>query len=78
MLRPNKHSDPDKTTIFLSAIIIKYMESKKVSSYSDLFKHCTGREPGSNQLFIPALNLVFLLGKIEYIPKNDLIEYRKK
>jgi len=78
MLLPNKHSDPDKTVIFVAATIIKKMSSKRVMKYTDLINHCKSTAPGSEFLFNQALSLLFLLGRIQYRAKNDIIEYRQK
>lgn len=75
MLRPTKHSHPDKTIINVSLIMLKHLKSKRLSEYNVLSCFVRKNVPGSDMLFIPALNFLFLMGLIEYHQKNDAIEY---
>ena len=51
------------------------MKSHRIVSYSDLLKHVKVKVSGGEVLFLPALNLLFLLGLIEYKSQTDAIEY---
>ena len=77
MIRPTKHSHPDKTVIILSMLLIKRLKKYRIESYSDLYDF-SKKVDGGGILFLPALNFLFLLGLIEYRPKTDSLEYINK
>lgn len=78
MLRPNKHNHPDKTVIYASFLMLKKLKKQKIVKYNDLLIFIKTRVTSGEYLFLPALNFLFLLGLIEYQPKNDMIEYIEK
>ena len=75
MLRPTKHSHPDKTVIYATIRILSRLKKLRIDNYSDLLDYAKKNISGGSVLFLPALNVLFLMGLIEYHPKNDLIEY---
>ena len=78
MIRPTKHSHPDKTVIYASFIMLKELRKKRVVSYSDLFQLIKNKVTSGEFLFMPSLNFLFLLGLVEYKVKTDSIEYIEK
>ena len=75
MLRPTKHSHPDRTVINVSLVILSRLKGMRIENYSDLLVFTKKSVHGGDVLFLPALNFLFLLGLIEYRPKTDAIEY---
>jgi len=75
MLRPTKHSHPDRTVINVSLIILSRLKNLRVENYSDLLSFTKQSVSGGDVLFLPALNFLFLMGLIEYRPKTDAVEY---
>ncbi|SCB82713.1 hypothetical protein GA0061080_100536 [Gilliamella intestini] len=75
MLRPNKHTHPDKTIINMSFLLLTYIKKKRLKKYDSLLEYAKKSVEGGHFLFLPALNLLFLLGLIEYHAKTDSIEY---
>ena len=75
MLRPTKHSHPDKTVISLSLALIARLKIRRAESYSDLLQYAKKTTKGGEVLFLPALNFLYLMGLIDYRIKNDSIEY---
>lgn len=75
MLRPTKHSHPDRTVISVSLIILSRLKNLRVENYSDLLSFTKQSVSGGDVLFLPALNFLFLMGLIEYRPKTDAVEY---
>ena len=76
MLRPYKHAHPDKTVVALAATLLKRLKEQRLSNYEALLEFAhkkVGSESAS--LFLPALNLLYLLGLVEYHRKTDAIEY---
>lgn len=75
MLRPTKHSHPDRTVINVSLLLLLRLKARRVDEYDILRKYAKKRVAGGDVLFLPALNFLYLLGLIEYLPKTDSIEY---
>ena len=75
MLSPTKHLHPDKTVVCVATILLKRLKTKRVESFDDLLALARKRVRGANILFLPALNLLFILGLVEYRPKTDSFEY---
>jgi hypothetical protein len=75
MLRPTKHSHPDRTVVNVALVLLKHLRKNRFGRYSDLRAFSKKSVQGSDTLFLPALNFLFLLGLIEYKPKTDAIEY---
>jgi hypothetical protein len=75
MLRPTKHSHPDRTVINVSLLLLARLKSLRVGEYDELRTLAKKRIVGGDVLFLPALNFLFLMGLIEYHPKTDSVEY---
>jgi len=75
MIRPNKHAHPDKTLVSAATVVLKRIRMRRSESFDDLRKVLTKHEPAAASLFLPAVNLLFILGLIEYRKKNDTFEY---
>lgn len=75
MLRPNKYSHPDRTTINVSLLILLRLKKRRVDEYGRLRSYIKNTIKGGDVLFLPALNFLYLLGKIEYRVKTDTVEY---
>ena len=75
MIRPNKHSHPDKTVVAASTVLLGRLRNKRSVSFEKLRKHLANHEADAVSLFLPAMNLLFLLGLVEYRKKNDSFEY---
>lgn len=76
MLRPTKHSHPDRTIIGVALLLLGRLKSRRLDEYDGLRKYARKAVAGGDVLFLPALNFLFLLGLVEYRPKTDSIEYR--
>jgi hypothetical protein len=75
MLRPTKHSHPDRTVINVSLLLLARLKTHRLDSYDGLRKYAKKAVSGGEVLFLPALNFLYLLGLIEYRPKTDAVEY---
>lgn len=75
MLRPTKHSHPDRTVVYVSLRLLARLKTRRLDDYDGLLKCAKKTVPGGDVLFLPALNFLYLLGMIEYHPKTDAIEY---
>jgi hypothetical protein len=76
MLRPTKHSHPDRTVVGVALVLLGRLKSRRLDEYDVLRKYVRKTIAGGDVLFLPALNFLFLLGLVEYRPKTDSIEYR--
>ncbi|MGD1905588.1 MAG: ABC-three component system middle component 8 [Leptolyngbyaceae cyanobacterium] len=47
----------------------------RVDDFQALLQYSRREVAGGDYLFLPALNLLYLLGLVEYRPKTDAIEY---
>ncbi len=75
MLRPTKHSHPDRTLVNVAALLLGRLKIRRVEEYEALRKYVRKAVRGGDFLFLPALNLLYLLGLVEYRPKTDALEY---
>lgn len=75
MLRPTKHSHPDRTVMNVSLLLLSRLKSRRFDDYEVLRKFAKKNVVGGDVLFLPALNFLYLLGLIEYRPKTDAVEY---
>ena len=76
LLKPNKNADPDLTIMASSALLLKRLKNKQIETITDLRLILIESNKDSVSLLEPSLEFLFLLGLIEYHPKNDLIEYK--
>ena len=75
MLRPTKHSHPDRTVINVSLLLLSRLKDRRVDEYDVLRKFAKKHVVGGDMLFLPALNFLYLMGLVEYRPKTDAVEY---
>lgn len=75
MLRPTKHSHPDRTVINMSLLLLMRLKKRRIDDYDSLRKYAKSAVAGGDVLFLPALNFLYLLGVINYRPKTDAVEY---
>jgi hypothetical protein len=75
MLRPTKHSHPDRTVINVSLLLLARLKTRRIDDYDSLCKYAKKAVDGGDVLFLPALNFLYLLGLIDYRPKTDSVEY---
>ena len=75
MLRPTKHSHPDRTIINVSLLLLARLKKLRIDEYDSLRNYVKKIVVGGDVLFLPALNFLYLLGLIDYRPKTDALEY---
>jgi hypothetical protein len=75
MLKPTKHSHPDRTVINVSLLLLARLKACRVDEYDVLRKFAKKSVSGGDVLFLPALNFLYLMGLIEYRRKTDAVEY---
>lgn len=75
MLRPTKHSHPDRTVISVSLLLVQRLKTRRVDNYDRLKAFVKKTVKDGDVLFLPALSFLYVLGLIEYRPKTDAVEY---
>ncbi|MGJ5121714.1 ABC-three component system middle component 8 [Bradyrhizobium oligotrophicum] len=77
MLTPRKHLNLDVSVIRIASIMLRELQKRGVIEFERL-RGIVIRRVGSDGdvTFLPALSFLYLLGKIEYHEKNDVVEYR--
>ena len=75
MLSPSKHSDPNKTVLPIAAVMLRRLKRYRTESFMDLRQHVRKKAPDLDVLFVPALDLLFVLGLVNYHTKTDSFEY---
>ncbi len=75
MLRPTKHSHPDRTVINVALLLLARLKTRRIDDYDALRKHAKKCVNGGDVLFLPALSFLYLMGLIDYRPKTDAVEY---
>ena len=75
MLRPTKHSHPDRTVINMAMQLLMQLRKRRHQRYGDLQIFAKKVVAGGDVLLLPALSFLFILGLVEYRPKNDAVEY---
>ncbi len=61
MLRPTKHSHPDRTVINVSLLLLARLKARRVDEYDVLHKFAKKSVVGGDVLFLPALNFLYLI-----------------
>ncbi len=75
MIRPSKHAHPDLTVVSVATVILDRLKKKRTETYADLLALVEKHTKSAKALFLPAVNLLFMLGLIRYLPKADRFEY---
>ncbi|WP_340366519.1 ABC-three component system middle component 8 [Marinobacter azerbaijanicus] len=75
MLRPTKYSHPDSTVISAALLLLKALKDDRIIEYSELLKLTKSRIAGGENLYIPALSFLFIMGKVRYHQNTDSFEY---
>lgn len=75
MLKPTKHTDPSRSVLAVSALLLGYVRQRRTASFKELREHLRAHKPGTDRLFVPAASLLYLLGLVEYRRKTDAFEY---
>lgn len=76
MLRPKKHLDPNTCTLRVVTFALAELLKRRTVRYDDLRSVVVRRAGADAELaFLPAIEVLFLLGRVEYRDKTDSFEY---
>ena len=75
MLKPEKYTNLDFSVLSLGACVLSALVSNGNMKYDELFEYVISRKgEKSKKNFLSSLNLLFLLGKVEYSQDIDVIK----
>ena len=77
MLVPNKYINLDNSVLKVGADILAILKNREMASYDEVLNEVVlvnGEKSKSN--FLYALDLLLLLGKVEYFEGDDLFKYK--
>ena len=76
MLRPTKHLNLPQCLLSVSAKMLRLLEKRRMMHHGELYDELNKRVGSSVQeLFVPAVSFLFLLGRLEYHSQTDSFEY---
>ena len=77
LLKPTKYTDVDSSLLAISCEMLKIFRARKVIAYTDLLNQVLSKKgENTRTLFLPALSFLFLLGRVTYHQKKDVIEFK--
>lgn len=76
MLQPFKHLDLDLSVLRIAAIVLRELQRRRLLAFENVRALVLRRVGQDGELILlPALNLLYLLGCLEYHPKSDSFEF---
>lgn len=76
MITPEKHLDLNLCVLRAGAELLSYLRRERVASVAKLRDRLTrSMGPDADVNFQSSINFLFLVGRIEYHPQADRIEY---
>jgi len=76
MITPTKYMNLDLSVLRVSSIIIKVLRKKRIMEYNEVLNIISEKtESDVKEYFQSCLNLLFLLGKINYHLETDNLEF---
>ncbi len=74
-IQPDKYTDPDKSVMYAATLMLKSLKAGRYVSFDKLLSVVKKATDCDYVLFMPAINLLYLLGLVEYHSTNDSFEY---
>ena len=75
MIRPAKHLDLNSCVLRAASILLSKLQSTRVCTYADLRASLSVIGEDADVTFVHAVHLLFLLGRVDYHPQTDSLEY---
>jgi hypothetical protein len=75
MIRPAKHLDLNSCVLRAASILLAKLQTVRVCTYADLRASLSVIGEDADVSFIHAIHLLFLLGRVDYHPQTDSLEY---
>ncbi len=78
MITPNKHLDLDRSALRVSAEILRELKKRRTMHHDDVVNLVKRRTGDAADIVVgPAINFLYLVGRMEYHVKTDSFEYRE-
>ncbi len=75
MIKPTKYTNINLSVLWISSEILVMLKNEKVLKYEQILgKLIYKKGIQATENFLLALSFLYLLGKIKYYPKEDVIE----
>ena len=75
MIRPAKHLDLNTCVLRAASILLSKLQKVRVCTYADLRDSLNVLGEDADITFGHAIHLLFLLGRLDYHPQTDSLEY---
>lgn len=75
MIRPAKHLDLNSCVLRAASILLSKLQSMRVCPYDELRTSLSVIGEDADITFLHAVHLLFLLGRVDYHPQTDSLEY---
>ena len=76
MLKPTKYLNLELSVISVSAEILKILRTNQLMKYDEVLSYlCETICDDVRYVFLPSINFLFLLGKLDYHVISDSLEY---
>jgi hypothetical protein len=73
---PSKYLDLETSVLRLSAFLLEQLRRESIIRLTDLTARVDGYTDGRGRFnFFPAMNLLYLLGRIEFDEEHDLVRF---
>lgn len=78
MLTPSKNLDLDRSVLRVASEVLAELRRWRMMEYDSVIRLIKRRiGDDGDSVIAPALSFLFLIGRIDYHPKNDSFEYRQ-
>ena len=75
MISPTKHTNPDATPMRAATLMLDALNRERILGYEELRNRVRQRMAEVDFVFLPALDLLYCLGLVEYRSKTDSFEF---
>ena len=76
MLKPGKHLDLERSVLRVASIALNALRKRRIIEHDRLVRTIRDRVGDDGDAVVaPAINFLFLLGRLKYHLKNDSFEY---
>lgn len=77
MIKPGKHLNLNICVVRIATIVLAHLQRYRVEGCTNLIKKVkdAAGDDDAEVWFLPAVDFLFLLGRIDYHPKTDTFEY---
>lgn len=76
MIKPGKHLNLNVCVVRIATIVLAHLQRYRVEGCTTLLRKVKDAAGDDAEVwFLPAIDFLFLLGRIDYRPKTDTFEY---